>query len=191
MSRNQMVVDRPVTRDSKLSELHDQFLSTSSQSMPLAGIVFWSVVALAAPFYSPQQVAYLVGFGSGTIFPLALLIDRLRGRTPVATADDNPLLGMFLQSLVVVGLLWPFVIIAAVVSRTPELVTLGGAILMGIVWIPYGWAAGDPVGLRHAVARCILSYAAFVLVPPASRTTVIALVVLVCYGYSLLAMRRA
>jgi hypothetical protein len=158
--------------------------------MPLAGIIFWSVVAMSGRFLPAQQVAYLVGFGSGAIFPLALLIDRLRGRKRVANPDENPLLGMFLQSLVVVALLWPFVIIAAVVSRSPDLVVLGGAILMGIVWIPYGWAADDPVGKRHAIARCISSYAAFVLVSPAYRTTAIAIVVLVCYGYSLLTMRR-
>ena len=31
----------------------------------------------------------------------------------MATPDENPLLGMFLQSLVAVALLWPFVLIAA------------------------------------------------------------------------------
>ena len=62
---------------------------------------------------------------------------------------------------------------------------------MGIVWIPYGWAADDPVGMRHAIARCIGSYAAFVLVPPAYRTSAIAIVVLVCYTYSLSTMLRA
>jgi len=159
--------------------------------MPLAGIIFWSVVAVSSRVFSAQQVAYLVGFGSGAIFPLALLIDRLRGRKPVATPNKNPLLGMFLQSLVVVALLWPFVIIAAVVSSSPDLVVLGGAILMGIVWIPYGWAADDPVGMRHAIARCVLSYTAFVLVPPAYRTSAVAIVVLMCYAYSLATMRRA
>ena len=79
---------------------------------------------MSGRFFSAQQVAYLVGFGSGAIFPLALLIDRLRGRKPVATTNENPLLGMFLQSLVVVALLWPFVIIAAVVSRSPDLASL-------------------------------------------------------------------
>ena len=52
------------------------------------------------------------------------------------TGHDNPLLGMFLQNLVMVALLWPFVILAAVVGHSPNLVVLGGAILMAIVWIP-------------------------------------------------------
>jgi hypothetical protein len=82
-------------------------------------------------------------------------MDRLRGRNTMKTGHDNPLLGMFLHNLVMVALLWPFVILAAMVGQSPNLVVLGGAILMAIVWIPYGWAAHDPVGTQHAVARCV------------------------------------
>jgi hypothetical protein len=72
----------------------------------------------------------------------------------------------------------------------PSLIVLGGAILMGLVWVPYGWAADDPVGMRHAVARTILCYAAFVFLPPAYRSTAICVVVLLCYAYSFATMRR-
>ena len=177
--------------DTALTALHDDFVATSTQSMPLAGIIFWTVVAIASRLLSPAQVAYLVGFGSGAIFPLALLMDRLRGRNTLKAGHDNPLLGMFLQNLVMVALLWPFVILAAMVGHNPNLVVLGGAILMAIVWIPYGWAAHDRVGMQHAVARCVLCYAAFIYFPPATRVTAIAIVVLLCYAYSLVRMRRA
>jgi hypothetical protein len=179
-----------VNRESSLSSLHAHFRATSTPSMPLAGTVFWTVVAIAGRVLPSAQVAYVVGFGSGAIFPLALLIDKVSGRQTVQAGNDNPLLGMFLQNLGLVVLLWPFVIIAAVVAGNPLLVVLGGAILMGIIWIPYGWAADDPVGLQHAIARCVLSYAAFVFAPPAYRATAIAIAVLLCYGYSLVRMRR-
>jgi hypothetical protein len=181
---------RVMNRSSALSALHADFRATSTQSMPFAGIIFWAVVAIAGRLLSSATVAYLVGFGSGAVFPLALLIDKLRGRPSVTARNTNPLVGMFMQNLVVVAMLWPFVIIAAIVAGSPQLVVLGGAILMGIVWIPYGWAADDPVGMQHAIARCVFSYAAFVFAPPSYRTTIIALVVLLCYGYSLLRMRR-
>jgi len=67
---------------------------------------------------------------------------------------------------------------------------LGGAILMGIIWIPYGWAADDPVGLQHAVGRALLSYVAFVYVPSPYKATGISCVVLLAYLYSLLRMKR-
>ena len=48
--------------------------------MPIAGIIYWSIVAVAALYVTPNQLGYIVGFGSGMIFPLGLLIDLLRGR---------------------------------------------------------------------------------------------------------------
>lgn len=179
-----------LTTDSPLRALRGDFLATSTPSMPIAGIIFWTVVAVVAMLLPPRTVAFVVGFGSGAIFPLAVLIDRLRGRTLIRNTTSNPVTGMFLQSLATVGLLWPFVIAAAIVAADPRLVVLGGAILMGIVWIPYGWAADDPTGLQHAIARCILSYAVFLFVPRPYTASAIAAVVILCYVYSLIRMRR-
>jgi len=175
----------------RLNDLRADFLATSTQSMPIAGIIYWAIVAVAALRVAPQQLAYIVGFGSGTIFPLALLIDRLRGRTIRRSSTSNPVTQMFLQSLAVVALLWPLVLIAAFQTHSANLIVLGGAILMGIIWIPYGWAANDPVGLRHAIARCILSYACFLFVPAPYTASAISIAVLLCYLYSLIFMRKS
>lgn len=176
--------------DSPLRALRSDFLATSTQSMPIAGIIFWAAVAVAGVLLPARTVAFIVGFGSGAIFPLAILIDKLRGRTLIRSNRSNPVLGMFLQSLATVGLLWPFVLIAAFRASDPTLVVLGGAILMAIVWIPYGWAADDPAGLRHAVARSVFCYAAFLFAPARYVSTAVAVVVLLCYAYSLVRMRR-
>ena len=175
--------------DTRLSELRRDFLATSTQSMPIAGMLFWAVAAAASRVLTPEQLAYFVGFGSGTVFPLGLLIDRLRGRPMLQGKSSNPVVGGFLQCLTIVAMLWPLVIIAAV--GHPGLVVLGGAILMGIVWVPYGWAADDPVGMRHAVARTLLCYAAYIFLPPSIRSTGICLIVLACYAYSFVTMRKA
>ena len=55
----------------------------------------------------------------------------------------------------------------------------------------YGWAADDPVGLQHAVARSILSYACFLFVPEPYKSSAISVAVLLCYTYSLIRMRKA
>ncbi len=101
---------------------------------------------------------------------------------------SNPLTGMFLQSLIMVVMLWPLVIIGA--SGNPMFIVLGGAILMGVIWIPYGWAADDPAGMRHAVARVALCYSAYLFAPVGFRGSAICAAVLVCYVYSLLTMKR-
>jgi hypothetical protein len=59
---------------------------------------------------------------------------------------------LFFQSLGLVALPWPLVIIAAILAHSANLLVLDGAILMGLIWIPYGWAADDPVGLQRAIA---------------------------------------
>ncbi len=155
--------------------------------MPIAGMLFWAAAALASRVLAPQQLAYFVGFGSGLVFPLGLLIDRLRGRPLLPGKSTNPVVALFLQCLTLVGMLWPLVILGGI--GHPDLIVLGGAILMGLVWVPYGWAADDPVGMRHAIARSLLCYAAFFFFPASYRTTVICFAVLLCYAYSFAAMR--
>jgi hypothetical protein len=175
----------------RLQDLHAHFLATSTQSMPVAGMIFWAVVGVAALFLEPVPVAYVVLFGSGIIFPLAVLIDRVTGSHRIQRANaENPLTRLFLRSIAMVALLWPLPIIAAQVAGDPTLIVLGGAILMGIIWIPYGWAADDPTGMHHAVGRVVGSYAAFLLAPDPYRASAISVVVLLSYFYSLMRMRR-
>jgi hypothetical protein len=151
-------------------------------------MIFWAAAALAWMLLPAKLAAVGVAFSSGLIFPLAVLIDRLRGRRLMATGTKNPLSAMFLQSTIMIGLLWPLVIIAGM--DKPAIIILGAAILTGIVWIPYGWAADDPVGMRHAIARVVLCYLAYLFVPMAYVGVAIAAAVLVCYGYSMIYMRR-
>lgn len=175
---------------SRLDDLRRDFLAGSTVSMPIAGIIFWAAVAVAAQLLPPGQLATAVLFGSGAIFPLGVLIDRLRGRNLLAAGTKNPLDVLFLRSLAMVIMLWPLVGIAANAAADPTLVVLGGALLMGVIWIPYGWAAGDPAGLQHAVIRAILSYAAFLLAPAPHKASAIAVAVLLSYAFSLVRMRR-
>jgi hypothetical protein len=177
-----------MNNDTSLRALKADFLATSTSSMPYAGILFWSLAGVAGLIVAPKQLALGVAFGSGLIFPLAVLIDKLRGRNLMAGGTSNPLTGMFLQSLVMVVMLWPLVILGA--AGNPTFIVLGGAILMGVIWIPYGWAADDPAGMRHAVLRVVLCYAAYLLAPASFQGSAICAAVLVCYFFSLLTMKR-
>ncbi len=151
---------------------------------------FWAIVAVAALHLNPNQLSLLVLFGSGAIFPLAISIDKLTQRRFSVASAANPVMQMFMQSLGLVALTWPLVILAARHAHDANLIVLGGAILMGIVWIPYGWAADDPVGLQHAIGRSLLSYVAFVYVAAPYKATAISCAVLLAYLYSLLRMKR-
>jgi len=177
----------PNEQTNDLQALRAEFLSTSTISMPIAGVLFWISAVVASRLLAPPQLALFVGFGSGTLFPLGLIIDRLRGRKTMAD-PNSPITRLFLQSLGSIAMMWPLIIFTGAVA--PGLVVLGAAVLMGLVWIPYGWAADDPAGLRHAIARTVGCYAAFVFVPIPWRLTVVCAVPLACYGYSLMFMKQ-
>jgi hypothetical protein len=54
---------------SRLDELRADFLANTTLSMPIAGMIFWGVVALASLRLPPQNVALLVLSGSRWSFP--------------------------------------------------------------------------------------------------------------------------
>lgn len=182
--------DTACTEARSLAALRAHFLATSTRSLPLAGLICWSALGAVAPTASPGLTGTLALYIMGAIVPLAFILDGVRGRNPFAGGSENPLTQLFLLSIVGVGLTVPLVIAAAQEAGEPLLVVLGMAILAGVIWIPYGWAAGDPVGIRHAVARGVGCYLAYAFAPDPWRATAVCGVVALAYLYSLLTMRR-
>ncbi|TAD73245.1 MAG: hypothetical protein EAY70_12450 [Sphingomonadales bacterium] len=174
-----------------LKELQADFLAGSSTSMPLVGTIYWLIVGIASLYLPLNTVAYIVLIGSGMILPGGLLLDKLRyGGKPKAGDPRNPLMAMFIKGTAVVVLTWPLVIIAAQAAGDPGIIVLGGAVLMALVWIPYGSAANDPVGLQHAVGRSIACYLAFWLAPVPYKAAAVSAVVVASYLFTFLRMKR-
>jgi hypothetical protein len=174
-----------------LALLREDFRRGSSTSMPIVGTLYWLVVLGCSFVMNANAVAYVVLIGSGLILPGGLLLDRLRGhhlKNPANTA--NPLFGMFIRGTAVVVLMWPLVIIGARAAGDPALIVLGGAVLMALVWIPYGSAADDPVGMQHAVGRSVACYLAFLFAPDGWTIPAICIVVVASYLFTLLRMKR-
>ncbi len=170
-----------------LEELKAQFRSTSTNSMPLAGMIAWAALGIAALFMSPSVTSTMALYVMAVILPLAFLIDRFRGRNLFAGGDE-PLTKLFLTSIIGIALSVPLVVIGVQGSGNYDLMVLGMAVLAGIVWIPYGWAAADPVGLRHAIGRGVGCYLAYAVTPEPFRATAICGVVVLAYIYSLMFM---
>ena len=158
--------------------------------MPLAGLIAWTGLGVAALRLSPAATGTAALYIMAVILPLAFLLDRLRGRNLFAGGNSDPLTRLFLASIAGIAVTVPLVIVGARAANDPTIVVLGMAILAGVIWIPYGWATGDPVGLRHAVVRAMGCYAGFALAPPAYRASAICAVVALAYLYSLAFMRR-
>jgi len=146
-------------------------------------------LGVAALFVPKSFVGWMAVYVMAAILPLAFAIEKLRGRNPFVK-DDNPISKLFFQSIIGIGLMFPLVIGAADAADNPDIMVLGVAILAGIIWIPYGWGANDPVGLRHAIIRAIGCYLAYWFAPDEVRAAVICAVVALSYIYSLVAMRK-
>lgn len=172
-----------------LRTLRERFLETSTVSMPLAGMIVWAALGIAALLLPRATVGWMAIYVMAAILPLAFAIEKLRGRNPFLK-DANPVTPVFFQSIAGIGLMFPLVIAAAQAASDPDLMVLGVAILAGVIWIQYGWAANDPVGLRHAIVRGVGCYLAFWFTPSPFKATAICAVVVVAYIYSLSAMRR-
>lgn len=172
-----------------LNQLHDDFRTTGTTSMPLAGLICWAALGVAALFVSERTAGNLALYIMGGILPLAFLLDKAKGKNLFAKSD-NPLVKLFLISIVGIAITVPLVVTAAAAASQPVIVVLGMAILAGVIWIPWGWAADDNVGLIHAVGRAIAAYLAYAFAPSPYTATAICAVVVVSYVYSLTFMKR-
>jgi hypothetical protein len=174
-----------------LADARREYLATSTTAMPIAGLIAWAALALAAFFLRDRLPIFAPFVAAAVPFPLALIIDKLRGEPGIqAESRHNPVTQLFMRFITVVALLIPFVIIAAREASDPDLLILGLAILAGMVWVPHGWGADDPAGFIHFVLRAVLSYAAFLFAPEPVRGAAIAAAAALTYVYAIIAMRK-
>jgi hypothetical protein len=157
--------------------------------MPIADAIVCAALGLAALVLDQRVIGMLALYIMAAIMPLAILIDRARGRNLFAGGAENPLTVLFLTSVAGIAVMVPIGVVAAQATGNGTLMVLTMAILAGVIWIPYGWAADDPSGLRHAIGRALGAYAAFALVPAPYTASAICAVVVAAYAYSLVAMR--
>lgn len=170
-----------------LEELQADFRASSTNAMPIAGAITWTGLGVAALVVPERTVAGLSLYIMAAILPLAFLIDRVRGRN-LFSGGDQPLTRLFLLGILMVGLTVPLVVIGTGGGQA-LLLLLGMAILAGIVWIPYAWAADDRTGIVHAMGRAAGCYLAYALVPAPFTGAAICAVVVAAYAYSLAVMR--
>ena len=174
-----------------LADARRDYLATSTTAMPIAGFIAWSALAVAAYMLADRLPSFAPFIAAAIPFPLALAIDKIRGEPGIQSSGrHNPVTQLFMRFITVVGLLIPFVIIAAQAAGDLNILILGLAILAGVVWVPHGWGADDPAGFIHFIMRAVLCYAAYLLVPEAVRGGAIAGAAALTYVYAIAAMRK-
>ncbi len=135
--------------------------SNRSVSMPIAGAFIWASIALLSTLLNENIAIYVLLFATGTIFPVALVIAKLRNENVVSS--PNPFAKLMGLCIIMVNLLW--VVHIPLLLNVPELVPLSLGVALGLHWVVYSWIVQHPVGLIHAVLRSILIVAVWYLFP--------------------------
>ena len=134
-----------------------------SLSLPIAGAIVWTAVAVLGSFLPARAATLALLFGTGAIFPLALLIARTRGEQLIE--NTNPLARLMGACVFMVNLLWAVHVPLAL--NAPAFVPLSVGIGLGLHWVVYSWITQHPVGYAHATLRTVGVLAAWWMFPQA------------------------
>lgn len=170
-----------------LAALREDFEATSnrSMSMPIAGMIAWTVIGIGGLLFPLKMAVTIVIFAVSAIFPLALLIAKLRNEQ--LTSRVNPLARLMGACVLMVNLLWALHI--PLYLKAPAFVPLSVGIGLGLHWVVYSWIIDHPLGYRHAIGRTlglVVAWFAF----PSNPVTACAAVVVIAYAVTLVEMAR-
>ena len=168
-----------------LSELRLNYERETNRSlaMPMSGALVWLVIAIFGYLLPENRATVVMLFGTGLIFPVALLIAKLRREN--LTDRLNPLSRLMGMSVLMVNLLWA--VHLPLLMGAPRFFPLSLGIGLGIHWIVYSWIIQHPVGLIHALLRTALVVAAW-SVFPTHRLIAVPIVIVIVYMVSLVWM---
>lgn len=146
-----------------LENCRKEFELTSNRavSMPIAGAVVWAFIAFISTQFDTITSTYILIFATGAIFPIGLLVAKLRNEDLVSS--KNPLAKLMGICVLMVNLLWGLHI--PLLLNAPEFIPLSLGIGLGLHWVVYSWIIQHPLGLIHAISRAVLLCAVWFLFP--------------------------
>lgn len=169
-----------------LEEYRQEFERSTNRSMslPIAGMIVWLGISVASILLPERSALLILLFGSGTIFPIGLMIAKLRREDLMS--NQNPLAKLMGLCVLMVNLLW--LVHIPLVMYAPQFVPLSVGIGLGLHWIVYGWIIRHPLGLIHAVGRSVLIVLVWFLFPE-QRILMVSAVVVLMYLFTLYQMQ--
>lgn len=143
----------------------------------LAGATYWGLLTVLGCLSVGSVWYYAALYGSGLIFPLALMYARLFGNDFLT--DRTSVTGVLLPTFIAMLLFWPMAI--AALWEAPALFPLILAIGLSLHFPVIGWSYGKTFPYTaHAVIRAIVVFALWALYPD-DRLTFIPLAVTSAY----------
>lgn len=151
-----------------------------SLSLPIAGAAVWTAIGATALVVDNETGTLVLLFGTGLIFPTALLIARVLGERLID--NPSPLAGLMGRSVLMVNLLWA--VHLTVFAQRPEYLPLTLGIGLGLHWVVFSWIIGHRLGLVHAALRTVLVTALWWAMP-GNRVSAVAAGVVLAYLYAI------
>ncbi len=135
--------------------------------IPLSGAVYWLALA-GLGFVLPMQSWFMAAlFGTGAIFPLALLFAKLFKNNFMK--DKQVLSSLLIPAFISMLLFWPMLVAAMQIA--PELAILILAIGLSIHWPVIGWMYGrTALFSAHSIMRALVAFAIWTMMPEARMT---------------------
>lgn len=165
-----------------LEQQLESFKNKRFTSIPLAGMIVWSLVGLAGWLLTPFQAVWVLFIGTGSIVYLGMFISKYTGERlydrSKKTMFDFIYLHIMLATLLIFGIAIPFFLI----DYTSLPLTVG--ILTGIAWLPVSYLIKHWIGYFHSIVRTLLVVLAWYVFPE-QRFIVIPGVIVVLYGISI------
>jgi uncharacterized membrane protein YqjE len=177
-----------VTPARSLEVQREEFARRRMVAMPLAGMLAWATVGLAAPLLDTHHASLVLFIATGCIFYLGVFVSRFTGehllskRHPKNEFDRLFMAGVAM-ALAVYAIAIPFYLVQ------PDSLPLTVGILSGLMWLPLSWILRHPVGWMHAGVRTLGVLAAWLAFPEA-RFEAVAMVIVAVYAVTLVVLER-
>jgi len=135
--------------------------------IPLAGATYWAVLGVAGYSLDLATWAQAAFFGTGAIFPLALLYARVFRNNFMK--DKSAVGSVLIPAFISMLLFWAYIAVAA--QTAPSMIPLILAVGMSVHWPVIGWAYGrTTIFSAHAIARAIIPTTLWFVYPDARLT---------------------
>lgn len=190
----------PVLPEAELNDLKAKLLADRLASyyrlrggfpIPLAGALYWAILAYLGQMMEFSDWAMAALWGSGAIFPVALILAKLFKNNFMK--DKSAVLSVLPPTLISMLLFWPMLVV--VTKTEPSLFPAVLAIGMSIHWPVIGWSYGrSALFSTHAIIRAVVVAYIFFTFPDKTQTLLplaVAIIYLLTVGAILFDTRRS
>lgn len=147
-----------------LQQQRIEFANSSFLATPIAGLIAWLVIGIAALVLPIQYVVWTLFIATGSIVYLGMFISKFTGenfldKKKPKNEFDQLFMFTVVQALLVYSIALPFFL----VDYTSLPLSVG--ILTGLMWVPFSWIIKHWIGLFHAIMRTIMVLALWYAFP--------------------------